>query len=297
VAGLISEIEVRGLRARKITDETCQHFGYGISTHRGEQVQVAPYYDRDGTLVAQHLRTADKEFPWLGHPKDAMPFGYHCFPKSGRMVVLTEGEIDAMSFSQAQGNAWPVWSIGSGAGPQIKKYIADRRDLFTKFDKVVIMFDNDAPGREAARVAAEVIGTRAHIAELPLKDASDMLKAGKVKELISAMWNAAPYRPDGIVEVRSLKDDVMKPIVHGLPWAWDSLTKMTYGRRLGEVYILGAGTGIGKTDVFTQQISFDLDKLGLDVACFFFEQEPRETAIRIAGKIGQRACNTSTSTT
>ncbi len=291
VAGLIprDEIEVRGLRARKITDATCEHFGYGVGKYKGKTVHVAPYYDRDGNLVAQHLRTENKEFPWLGTPKEAMPFGYHCFPKSGKMLVLTEGEIDALSFSQVQGNKWPVWSIGSGAGAQTKKWIADRRDLFTQFEKVVLMFDNDEPGREAAKAVAEVLGPRAHIAELPLKDANDMLQAGRAEELVNAMWRATPYRPDGIVELRSLKADVMRGIEHGLPWAWEELTKMTYGRRLGEVYALGAGTGVGKTDFLTQQIGFDITTLGLNVACFFLEQEPRETAMRIAGKIGQRA--------
>jgi twinkle protein len=78
-------------------------------------------------------------------------------------------------------------------------------------------------------------------------------------------------------------------VVYGLPWAWEELTALTYGRRRGEVYALGAGTGVGKTDFLTQQIAFDIENLGVDVACFFLEQQPRETALRIAGKIGQRA--------
>jgi twinkle protein len=291
VAGLIEreDIEVRGLRARKISDATCEHFGYGIATYKGENVHVAPYYDRDGRLVAQHLRTADKDFPWLGHPKDAMPFGYHAFPKGGKMLVLTEGEIDALSVSQAQGNKWPVWSIGSGAGKQTKKYIANRRDLFMEFEKVVIMFDNDEPGREAAKAAAEVIGTRAHIAELPLKDASDMLVAGRVDEMLNAMWRAKPYRPDGIVDLVSLKGDVFKGIDRGIDWFLPELTELTYGRRTGEVYALGAGTGVGKTEFLIEQITFDVFTLGLDVAVFFLEQAPAETALRIAGKVGKRA--------
>jgi twinkle protein len=288
VSGLITEFEVRGLRVRKLTDETCRKFGYGIGKYKGQNVQIAPYYDREGNLVAQHLRTHDKEFPWLGHPKEAMPFGYHVFPKNGLKLVLTEGEIDAMSFSQAQGNKWPVWSIGCGAGKQVRKYIADRRELFLQFDEVVIMFDNDEPGREAAKAAAEVIGARARIAELPLKDASDMLVAGRVEELLTAMWRATPYRPDGIVDLLSLREKVFSKVEMGLPWYLDELTEWTYGRRLGEVYCLGAGTGVGKTDFLTEQIAYDIDVLGLDVATFFFEQEPAETALRIAGKIGKR---------
>lgn len=303
VAGLIprDKIEIRGLRLREITDATCQHFGYGFGQYKGQKVHVAPYYDRDGNLVAQHLRTPDKEFPWLGSPKDAAPFGYHCFPKSGKMLVVTEGEVDALSFSQVQGNKWPVWSIGCGADKpedangnplpltKIRNYFAKNLDLFNQFDEVILMFDSDAQGVASAKAAASVLGAKAKIATLPLHDANDMLKAGRTEELLNAMWRAMPYRPDGIVELSSLKGEVMKPVVMGIPWAWEKLTAMTYGRRRGEVYALGAGTGVGKTDFLTQQIAFDIEKQGLSVACFFLEQQPRETAIRIAGKIGERA--------
>lgn len=280
--------EIRGLRARKITDETCKHFGYMIGEYHGEPVQIAPYYDKAGSLVAQHLRTQGKDFPWLGSPKEAMPFGYHAFPKNGKMLVLTEGEIDALSFSQVQNNKWPVWSIGSGAGPQIRKYIAERRDLFLQFDKVVLMFDNDEKGKEAARVAAEVIGSRAAIAELPLKDANDMLKAGRVEEMVNAMWRAQPWRPEGIVELSTLKDKVMAGVKQGLDWFLPELTALTYGRRTGEVYAFGAGTGVGKTDFFLQQIKHDISVIGMNVAVFFMEQNPEETAMRLVGKVGER---------
>lgn len=288
VSGLIQDIEVRGLRTRKITDATCQHFGYGIGTYKGKEVHVAPYYDKDGRLVAQHLRTRSKDFPWLGEPKQAVPFGYHAFPKSGRMLTLVEGEIDCLSMSQVQGNKWPVWSIGCGAGPQIRKYIARHRDLFLQFEKVVIMFDSDEPGREASKIAAEVIGDRALIAHLPLKDPNDMLKEGRVEELIQAMWRATPYRPDGLVELRDLRDEVFKPVEWGLPWIFDSITKMTYGRRLGEIYCFGAGTGTGKTDVLTQQIVSDIVDHGLKVGAFLFEQQPRESALRLTSKAGRK---------
>src|ERR1051326_9192388 len=147
VAGLIDVTEVSGLRLRKITDETCKHFNYGKGTHDGRPVQIAPYYNADGQLVAQHIRFPDKGFAWRGDSKEAMPFGAQAFPKTERQVVVTEGEIDAMSMSQAQGNKWPVVSIGCGAGPQVKKYFARHRDYFSGFEKVVLMFDMDEPGR------------------------------------------------------------------------------------------------------------------------------------------------------
>jgi twinkle protein len=63
------------------------------------------------------------------------------------------------------------------------------------------------------------------------------------------------------------------------------LTKATYGRRLGEIYAFGAGTGCGKTDLLTQQIAYDIMKLNIRCGVFFLEQMPSESLRRIAGKI------------
>ena len=284
VAGLI-EGEVRSLIARGITEATCAHFGYMKGKYNGLPVQIAPYYDADGKLVAQKLRFADKSFKWLGTPKGAMPFGATKFPRTGKKIVVTEGEIDALSMSQVQGNKWPVVSISCGAGKQVKKYFAQRMTYFSGFEEVVLMFDQDEPGREATRLAAEVLGERARIAELPLKDANEMLKAGKTEELLNAMWRAHPHRPEGIVDLSSLKEEVKRKPEYGLSYPWESLTKLLFGMRLGEIIAWGAGTGIGKTDLFAQIITHLVREHGQHVGVFSLEQNPKETAKRIAGKV------------
>lgn len=295
VAGLI-EGEVAPLLSRGITQETCAHFGYAKGEYRGKKVQIAPYYDKDGTLVAQKVRSADKKFAWLGDPKDAMPFGYNAFPHSGKMMVITEGEVDALAMSQVQNNSWPVWSLSCGADKElneagetmpatkIRKYFAKHREALLKFEKVVLMFDSDSAGRHSARAAAEVLGPAAVIAELPLKDAAEMLKAGRTEELLNAMWRAQPYRPDGIVSLASIRDSVLAAAEPGIPWPWESMTKATYGRRLGEVHVFGAGTGVGKTEVFLELVKHTTMDLGESCALFMLEQPVRETGLRLAGK-------------
>jgi len=59
---------------------------------------------------------------------------------------------------------------------------------------------------------------------------------------------------------------------------------LTFGRRAGELHAFGAGTGVGKTDLFTQSIAYDLLELGLTVGVLYLEQPPVETVRRIAGK-------------
>lgn len=277
-------LEFKPLLSRKITEDTCRHFSY---TCKGDK-QIAPYYDADGNLVAQKLRSKDKKFSVTGDLSKALPFGAHCWQKTGKKLVVTEGEIDALSMSQVQGNSWPVVSIPNGAS-SAKKHFAACRDYYLGFEEVVLMFDSDEPGREAAKIAAEVLGPgRAKIAELPLKDANEMLVAGRAKELIDAMWKAKEYRPEGIVDMASLKDAVKKTPDKGISWWSQKLTDLTYGIRLGEIYAFGAGTGVGKTDFFTQQMAHLVLEHSQSVGVFSLEQHVVETAKRIAGKVAQK---------
>lgn len=280
--------EPKALLARKITEETCKHFSYHKATYKGAAVQVANYYDTDGNVVAQKLRKADKSFSWLGDPSKALPFGAHAFPKSGKMIVVTEGEIDALSMSQVQGNKWPVVSIGCGAGPQVRKYLGQHREYLLGFDKIVLMFDNDEPGREAVKAAASIIGSKAHIAELPLKDANEMLVAGRTEELVTAMWRAKQYRPEGIVDMADLKEAVKAPPVFGLSFPWKRLTELTYGIPERAVITIGGAGGGGKTDVLTQIMQHLTTVHHEPIGVFSLEQHIVETATRLAGKYAGR---------
>jgi len=74
------------------------------------KVQLAPCRDQGGRIVAQKVRGANKKFSPTGdYEIDKLQlFGQHLWLYNGRRVVIAEGELDAMSLSQAQGNKWPV---------------------------------------------------------------------------------------------------------------------------------------------------------------------------------------------
>ena len=282
---LITDGEFSALSKRGITEETCRKFGYKVGRFKDKPVQIAPYFDDEGNLVSQKIRFADKTFTTVGNHKNAQLFGQNLWASGGRKVVVTEGEIDAMSVSQVQGNRWPVVSIPNGAQGS-KKSLAKHIEWLTSFEEVVLMFDMDDPGRDAIRECVSLFPPgKVKVAHLPLKDPNEMLLAGRGEEIVSAIWQAKVYRPDGIVSMADIKEAARKSVELGLPWFCENLTKLTYGRRWGEVYALGAGTGIGKTDFLTQQIAYDLTKLQEKVGLFFLEQQPVETARRLAGKL------------
>lgn len=280
--------EFKSLQKRGLTEDTCRKFGYQVGRDKSDTiVQIAPYYNESGVMVAQKIRYANKTFKFIGEPKQALLFGHNIW-NNGKKLVITEGEIDAMSVSQAQNNKWPVVSIPNGA-QGAKKSLAKCLDYLNSFEEVILMFDQDEHGRKAAIECAELFApNKCKIASLPLKDANECLQAGREQDIIQAIWNAKPYRPDGLVSVADLMDELTKPVEIGYPWWLQSLTDLTFGRRKGEIYGLGAGTGVGKTDFLTQQIAYDIATLGLKVGTIFLEQKPTETAKRVAGKIKGR---------
>src|SRR5690606_10122518 len=145
---------------------------YGITKWRGKTVQVAPYYFR-GTLTAQHIRTPDKEFFWTGEAKHLELFGQHLWRNGGKRIVVTEGEIDCLTVAQVFGLNWPVVSVPNGA-QSAKKYIQQNLEFLEAFEEIVLAFDNDEPGRQAAEECASILTPgKVKIANWgPYKDAS-----------------------------------------------------------------------------------------------------------------------------
>lgn len=281
--GLIPTGEVRALAKRRLTEETCKKFGYTVGEYNGQSVQIANYRNDEGSLVAQKLRFADKSFKFIGSPKDAGLYGEHLWRQGGKMLVITEGECDALSMSQAQGNKFPVCSLPNGA-QAAKKAVMKSLEFVESFERVILMFDNDDAGRAAAVEVAQLLSpAKAHIAKLPLKDASDMLVAGKTAELISAMWDAKVFRPDGIIDGRDLLEEVLKEDnTTSIPYPFQSLNEKTHGMRRGELVTITAGSGVGKSQI-CREIAYHLIKEGESIGYIALEESVKKTALGLMG--------------
>jgi len=279
-----SDAFVRALTSRRLT--ALSMIKYDVQqTDNGEV--LFPYTNKEGDVVAYKVRGEDKTFKVEGDWKGAVLFGQSCFPKGGNVVTIVEGEFDAVAAYQMLN--LPVVSVRSGA----QSALSDCKAAFEwldSFSKIVICFDNDEPGKEATKRVAELFGSKAslfrHIPEH--KDANDWLLARSEKWFIESWKDADAYKPEGIVTITDIKERLLAPPVAGVPWCFDTLTEVTYGRRKGELYAFGAGVGVGKTDVFTQQIAYDIDKLGLKVGVIYLEQNVVETSQRVMGKLDKK---------
>jgi twinkle protein len=269
------------LLKRKLDEDVCRKYGYMVGDFKGQKCHIAPYYDASGAMVAQKIRLPGKDFVVLGDLKAALPFyGQNLCRSGGKMLVITEGEIDAMSVTQAMGLSWPAVSVPSGASGA-RKAVAKGIEFLESFEKVVFLFDEDEPGRAAIEECAPLLSYgKAFIGKLPLKDANEMVKASRSKELVDAVWGARLWTPEVLNEI---DDDLIEEAAEeqgwGLPWPMVTMTRKTYGIRRSALYTWGAGTGSGKT-TWVKQLALCAMRpdLGEDHSDLFPMPAPRPVA-------------------
>lgn len=251
------------LSKRKLQADTLRRFGYFAPGYSGKKVQAAPYYDQGGQLVAQKLRFPDKTFTVLkaeGYTTlhDCQLFGQHLWSGKDRRVVVTEGELDAMTVAQCTDFKTPSVSIPSGAEGALK---ALQKNLLwlMGFDEVILWFDDDEPGKKAVAECVRLFSPgRVKVARVDgFKDASDVLQAGRPGDVVAAIFSAAPWSPPGILSARDVlkRVDFDAPAPKRFALPWPGLTKMLYGglEREGVVFLL-SGTGLGKTTFLCETI-------------------------------------------
>ncbi len=299
--------EVEAIPNRGLTRDTCERYGYQVAhLPGGGKAHLAPYKDASGRVVAQKVRKAGKEMFVAGDTQHGRLFGQHLLrADGGKMVVITEGELDALSASQALGNKWPVLSIPYGA-PNARRDLAPHVQELERYDAVVISFDMDEAGRKAVDEVVTLFSPgKLRVVHLPegMKDANDLVKANRQKDLADAIWGASAYTPDILNE---LSDELLAEASAeqdwGLPWPWRTLTLATYGIQRSALYTWGAGTGSGKTTLMKQlamtTIRPDLGEDHSDimpmpaprpVATILYEEPVKRTLKTLAGMVmGQR---------
>jgi twinkle protein len=287
----------------KVRKETGMSLVRYAVTHLEVEYPIKPcvtfdYRLPDGTMWGQKVRYKLPEgcpdgektyrFPHAKGSPLAPMYLMHKWSKGSdrRSLCIFEGEGDCNAYYQVSGGKFPVVSLPNGA-KGAEDTLRGWYEWIDEFDKIVLIFDGDETGREwSTRTAALLPPGKAFIGEVPgFKDARSALLAGDSKAIQQAYFNATEFRPEGIFMVKDLIAEARKPIVMGMPWWSETLTKWTFGRRPGELYTLGAGNSIGKTDWTTQSIAYDAMVLKVMTAVIYLEQPPVETLKRLAGKI------------
>ena len=274
--------DYRDIKARGLTVETCRKFGYLVTDYRGEKVHAATYRDGAGRPVAQKIRTKDKQFSILGDAKAMTLFGSHLWGQ-GKKIVITEGEIDAMTVSQVQGHKWATVSLPNGA-QSARKAVLQNIDYLSKFEEIILMFDQDEPGQAAAVEVAEALPIgKCKIAYLPFKDANECLLKGQPKAIIDAIFAAQDYRPDGIISAKELRSVIAETdAMAKVHYPFKLLNEITKGVRPSTLVTIAAGSGVGKSTL-VRELAYSFLTQGEKVGMLMLEETTKRTAQGLVG--------------
>jgi twinkle protein len=285
------EVQVEAKQLETTHDNYVTIIERGISSDTAKAYKCAKngkeyhfnYTNAEGTIVAEKLRTEQKDFRISGDWKSAVLYGQNLFTKGGKYVTIVEGEFDAMAAYQMLGSKYPVVSVRNGAASAAKD-IRAQYEWLDSFDNVVICFDADDAGQKAASQAAEIFGSKAKIFKHldGMKDACDYLQNKNMKEFSDKWWAAEQHVPDGIIAGGTLLSEVMKPVAPSdCDYPFAGLTKLTYGVRKGELVTITAGSGLGKSQFVREIVWHILNKTEDNVGLMFLEESVRKTALSI----------------
>jgi len=277
-----SDGSFNALTDRGISLDTAKKYGVkSILNSKGEvDTHIYPYYNVN-EIGAFKLRDTNKTFFWQGSSTGTGLFGQQLFQEGGKYITITEGECDAMAAYELLGSKWPVVSLKNGAAGAVRDIKASL-EFLEKFEKIVINFDSDTPGREAARKAARLFTPgKALIMSLPeeFKDANDMLRSGNHKAYTIAWWASKTYTPSGIMSAKDILSKYHdRPEKESIPYPWHGLNDKLYGLRTGELVTVTGGTGLGKSSI-TRELEHWLIKNTQDnVGIIALEEDYYKTA-------------------
>jgi len=247
------ELSFNALTDRGISRDTAVKYGVKSEMFAGKIVKhIYPYYKGTDIVGTKGRNVEKKNFYCNGTLENTGLFGEQLFKHGGKYLTITEGECDAMAVYEMFKGNWSVVSLKRGASAAVRD-IRESIEFVESYDNVVLCFDSDKQGREAAKKVAKILRpNKTKIMTLPTeyKDANDMLKAKAFKEFNKSFWEAKTYTPSGILELSSKKDDWLnREVKESVAYPWEGLNKKLFGMRKGELVTLTGGTGLGKSSV------------------------------------------------
>jgi len=269
---------------RKIAADTAKLYGVSVIKNNSTITHhLYSYKGSDGELIGRKIRGVEgKKFWSEGNLSDAGLFGQHLFPRKGKYVTVCEGELDAMSAYEILGSKWPVVSLKNGAGAAVKN-CKESFDFLNMFDNIILCFDSDKEGREAAQKVGQLFEpNKCKIVHLSMKDANEYLKTGQRSQFVEAWWNAKSYTPAGILNLNELGSSLYdEAYFESVLYPWSKLNEKTYGMRTGELVTFTSGAGMGKSSIIRELMHHIMSTTKYNIGVLALEESIRNTAFNL----------------
>ena len=297
----IKECKYLDHKYRDMDAEDWKYYGVrlGVSTYDG----VTPAFvcfprTKDGKIVSFKVKCYNKKIMWsVGENEDIDLYGWARASKAGsKALYITEGEEDCQALrkmlkqmnrgTEYESLDYAVVSLNNGASSAVKEIARQLKDINALFKEVVLVFDQDRPGQDAAREVVSKLLPDAKIAKLPCKDANACLHEGRIKATRDAVvFNMQKSMPSTIRSMDSLLEEALEEVQYGISTPWSELDKLTYGIRKKEVWGIGGGTGTGKTTIAHELMAHVGKAHGWRSLGILMEETGADSLRNLAGKV------------
>lgn len=258
---------------------------------QGDKI-IFPFLLPDGELALAKARKAidgEKPVPTAANCEPIL-FGWQAVAPNAREIIITEGEIDALSWATYGQQAMSV-PFGGGKGAK-QKWIENEFDRLQRFERIYISTDHDGPGDEAAEEISSRLGRhRCLRVKLPRKDANKCLTDGISQEEMQACLAAASgMDPAGLRKPSDFVDKVTwlfwpapgDPIGYELPY--DKLAgRLAF--RSGEITLWSGASGHGKSQILSDSVAHWI-KQGSRICIASLEMSGAQQMRRLAKQVG-----------
>ena len=262
------ELPQGDLTRRLIPKSVSERYGCRIGLSQVDGHTPESYFfprERQGEITGYEVKLLDqKRFYYVGSVKEADFFGLSQAKRGdvyNKKLFIFEDPLSCMSgfhvltaFTTATNIKPACVALPFGAG-SISSVMSRNREFLNSFEEIVLCMDNDSAGEEALS-RGRALYPHAKFCRIPkgvfqfngadkeVKDANDMLLAGRGQELFNNLkFSAKRESPAGAVTVFDCLDDALRKAEWGIPYPWKELNDMTFGVRWGEMVSIGGGVG------------------------------------------------------
>jgi twinkle protein len=229
---------------------------------------------------ANKVRGIDSKTFFFPGGKEAIPlFGMDQFDPGGKNIVVTEGELDAMSIYHVTQGKYPAVSVKGASSA--KKDCTLAFPFLNSFDRVILAFDADGPG-EAATEAVKSLFDPKKVLVVKFnkhKDANAYIVAGDHNDLYESITTAKLATPENIIytfaDIRKTLSD--KKGTKLLAYPFKGMEEALKGLHTSEFILFKGMEGIGKTELFRAIEYKALKETDVKIAMLHLEETTAES--------------------
>lgn len=254
---------------------------------KGPWIVLPSFHGKDLIAVKYlHLQRRDgKKFTLVEPGCEPVLFGWQAIPDNARSVILTEGELDAVTYHHY---GFPALSVPFGGGKGAKQQWIDAEfPHLDRFEEIILSLDQDEEGQKATEEIISRLGRhRCRVVVLPFKDANECLQQGVTAEEINKRIAAAQSQdPSELKSPTAFNQAVIEEFYPSagelpgftLPW---KMRKRPVKFLRGEVSLWTGINGHGKSLVLNQ-VAISAMTQGERACIASFEMHPRKTLSRL----------------